>query len=81
MSERYDYIAIGPQGVYAIHEDDGSADTTEFIHMAADRGHRVERVPVAEAVKRHLAYLRQDPNMAALIDALTPTTPADRHGG
>jgi hypothetical protein len=68
MSERYDFIAISPRGVYALHEDDGpSLDTAEFIVRAEERGHRVERVPVAEAVERHLAYLRQNKGFAKLI--------------
>ena len=67
MDERYDFIAIGPRGAYALHEDDGSPDATDFIHMVVDRGHRIERVPVAEAVERHLAYLAQDPGFAKLI--------------
>lgn len=76
MSERYDFIAIGPHGVYALHEAGGSArDAEAFIDRARSRGHRIERVPVAEAVERHLAYLRQDPRFAAMIDARAPSPP------
>lgn len=66
--DRFDYIAIGPHGVYALCEDTPDGVVTDFIVAVTERGHRVERVPVAEAVDRHLAYLRQDPKMAALID-------------
>lgn len=69
MDDRFDYIAIGPHGVYALCEDSPDTVVTDFIVSVTNRGHRIERVPVAEAVERHLAYLRQDPKMAALIDA------------
>lgn len=69
MSERYDFIAIGPHGVYALCEDGPDHVVTDFIVAVTDRGHRIECVPVAEAVERHLAYLRQDPTMSAMIDA------------
>jgi hypothetical protein len=75
MDDRYDYIAIGPYGVYALCEDlpgDPGWAAANFVARAHNLGHRVERVPVAEACERHLAYLRQDPRMAAIIDAKRP---------
>jgi hypothetical protein len=70
MDSRHDFIAIGPHGVYALCSDESDSDLVqEFIDKARKRGHCIERVPVAEAVERHFAFLRQDPCMAALIAA------------
>lgn len=70
MDDRRDYIAIGPRGVYAICSTEAGAKTVrEFIDEVLEHGDQVQIVPTAEACDRHLAYLRQDPKMAALIDA------------
>lgn len=61
MSERYDFIAINARGVYGLCEDipgDPGRVAADFIARAHNLGHRVERVPVAESVDRHLAYLK-----------------------
>ncbi len=58
IAARYDFVAVGPHGVYAVTEDvPGSPEVTRFIAHAQRRGYRVERVPVAEAVERHKAFL------------------------
>lgn len=60
MSERWDYIAVGPHGVYGLCEDtpgDPGKVARDFVRRVEARGHRVERVPVAEAVERHKAFL------------------------
>lgn len=60
MTERWDYIAVGPHGVYGLCEDipgDPGRIARDFVQRVEARGHRVERVPVAEAVDRHKAYL------------------------
>jgi hypothetical protein len=65
-----DYIAIGKRGVYAICSTEVDAESArEFIDTALNHGDSIQIVPTAEAVERHLAYLRQDPNMSAMIDA------------
>lgn len=67
MDGRYDFIAIGPHGVYGLCEDipgDPGGVAKEFIAKIEARGHRIERVTVAEAVERHKAYLGR----AALAD-------------
>lgn len=59
MADRFDFIAIGPHGVYALCEDlpHDPRFGAEFAARIRVRGHRVERVPVAEAVERHRAFL------------------------
>lgn len=61
MDDRYDFIAINARGVYGLCEDlpgDPEGVAADFIARAHNLGHRVERVPVAEACERHLAYLK-----------------------
>lgn len=65
--DRHDYIAISDHGVFALHEDDGSADCADWIAGMQRAGWGVERVPVEEAVGRHLAYLRARPEFAGLL--------------
>lgn len=79
MTERYDYIAINDRGVYALCQDDprDPETTTDFIDTAEMRGHRVERVLVAEAVERHRAYIAELPAFAGLISG----TPSPRSTG
>jgi uncharacterized protein YciU (UPF0263 family) len=61
MTERFDFIAIGPYGVYALCEDIlGCDDGRLFCNQVKARGHRVERVTVAEACRRHLEFLNQN---------------------
>ncbi|MGU3387214.1 hypothetical protein ACLBYG_22080 [Methylobacterium sp. D53M] len=59
VAARFDFIAIGPHGVYALCEDlpEDPRTSVKFIARIRVRGHRVERVPVAEAVERHRAFL------------------------
>lgn len=55
----FDYVAVCPHGVYAICADvAGDKYVRRFIDQALRRGHSIERVPVAEAVERHKAYLK-----------------------
>ncbi len=57
MKPTHDYIAVGPHGVYAITYDLGDADTRKFVRETIKRGHKVERVLLAEAVARHKEFL------------------------
>ena len=69
MSEApHDWIAINDRGVYACMWDDGGNDIPDWIEAVKARGHRVERVPVEEAVRRHRAYLATLPEFAGLIE-------------
>ncbi len=67
MSDRYDLAAIHERGVYALCTDDGSAEARAFVVQAERRGHRVERLPVEEACRRHRAFLATLPEFAGLI--------------
>lgn len=81
MTDRYDFIAINSLGVYALCEDlpgDPGKAAAAFIARAHNLGHRVERVPVAEACERHLAYLAQDPGFAKLIASRAALTAGEK---
>ena len=70
--DRFDFIAIGPHGVYALCEDlpHDPRFGAAFARRIKARGHRVERVPVAEAVERHRAFFAlagQSPTFLALF--------------
>lgn len=67
MDERYDFVAFNEKGAYALCEDDGSADASAFVRRIERRGHRVERLPVEEACRRHRAFLATLPEFAGLI--------------
>lgn len=67
MSERYDFVAYNEMGAYALCEDDGSTESVAFVRRMERRGHRVERLPVEEACRRHRAFLATLPEFAGLI--------------
>ena len=67
MSQRYDYVAVNPEGVYALCEDCPDSGSAKFIADALKAGHRVDRVTVDEAVRRHKDYLRTLPEFQELV--------------
>lgn len=74
----HDWIAINDRGVYACMWDDGGNDIPGWIEAVKARGHRVERVPVGEAVRRHRAYLATLPELAGLTPASGIEAPSGR---
>ena len=78
MAERYDWIAIGPYGVYALMDAECSAEEfAEFRDEALSKGHRVDIVPVREACDRHLAFLSRMKDVSAALRPTPTQSPTD----
>ena len=58
MTEKFDWVAVGPYGVYAMCVDEPDI-APRFKRTAKRKGHAVERVSRAEACERHREYLRR----------------------
>lgn len=67
MSEEHDFAAIHERGVYALCTADDSPEAKAFIAQVERYGHRVERLPRDEAVKRHRAFLATLPEFKGLL--------------
>lgn len=60
MSEQIDIVAIKDGNVVSLaYSDNGGPDDQEFIAEHPAPTYAIERMPVTEAVDRHLEYLRR----------------------